>query len=438
MDTGRKGKGKHLTPDDRHRIERLLSNGLNFKAIGVALSKDPTTISKEVKRHRLLKPAKAIGHPCKRSVRCTRMNVCGKPKPCKRLCRNCEWCVRHCKDFAVWSCDRTEKPPYVCNGCQTHIHGRCHLDRYFYNSSIAQKAYKTELSIARQGADRTIEEMSAIEYLCKPLILKGQPLSHIYAHHKDEIGISMRTFYRYVSGGHIGLMNIDMRRVVRYKKRKRRYIPKPTPEAKIGHAYSDFLAFMGEHPDIRVAEADFVIGTMSEKHVLLTLMQRDLRLMLIVLLHRRTINGAIMAFDDIEAAIGTSTFEKLFPVVLTDNDSAFWGPARFESNADGVVRTRMFYCEPGRSDQKGALEKNHEYIRYIIPKGKSFSGLTEDNVRTMMNHINSTARPEFGGKSPMELALREFGQETLSKLGMSLIPPDEVCLKPELIGKARY
>jgi hypothetical protein len=53
-----------------------------------------------------------------------------------------------------------------------------------------------------------------------------------------------------------------------------------------------------------------------------------------------------------------------------------------------------------------------------------------------MNHINSIARPELGDKSPMELALREFGEETLAKLGMKLIPPDEVCLTPQLIKPA--
>jgi IS30 family transposase len=281
--------------------------------------------------------------------------------------------------------------------------------------------------------------MMAIEELCKPLILKGQPLSHIYAHHKDEISISERTFYRYVNGGHIGLMNIDMRRVVRYKKRKQGTTPKPTPEAKAGRTYDCFQKFLEENPDMRIAEMDIVEGKKSDKKKLLTIMPRDLRLMLIVLLERKTMGNAIGAIDWIGCATsgGADIFEALFPVILTDNDSAFADPTRFESDEDGVVRTQMFYCEPNRSDQKGALEKNHEYIRYIIPKGKSFEGLTKENVRDMMNHINSTARPDLGNKSPLELALREFGEETLAKLGMKLIPPDEVCLNPQLIKPAK-
>jgi IS30 family transposase len=282
--------------------------------------------------------------------------------------------------------------------------------------------------------------MAAIEELCKPLILKGQPLSHIYAHHKDDIGISMRSFYRYVNSGYIGLKNIDMRRVVRYKKRKQRISPKPTPGIKIGHTYDRFLKFLCENPDIRIAEMDIVEGKKSDKKKLLTIMQRDLNLMLIVLLETLTMDNSISAIDRIQNALGeddADVFPALFPAILTDNDSVFSDPRRFESDADGVWRTKLFYCEPNRSDQKGALEKNHQYIRFIIPKGKTFEGLTKESVRDMMNHINSTARPELGNVSPMELALREFGEKTLAKLGMKLIPPDEVCLAPQLIRPAK-
>jgi IS30 family transposase len=185
---------------------------------------------------------------------------------------------------------------------------------------------------------------------------------------------------------------------------------------------------------------DIVEGKKSDRKKLLTLMPRDLRLMLIVLLESKAMDSAISAVDWIQDALGddgADAFAALFGTVLTDNDTAFADPARFESDADGAVRTKLFYCGPNRSDQKGSLEKNHEFIRYAIPKGKTFEGLTKENVRDLMNNINSTARPDLGDKSPMELALREFGGETLAKLGMELIPPDEVCLKPQLIQPAK-
>jgi len=447
MENGNEVKWKHLTEDDRERIAHLLNEGHKFSEIGRILGKDPTTISKEVKARRYKKPGrKTPAHPCKNATTCRLRNVCpGRQGLCSRLCHGCPWCTKHCDRFAPYEreCCREKKAPYVCNGCEKHVHGQClYRDKYFYGASTAHKQYRRLLSESRQGADSTQDEMAAIEELCKPLIVKGQPLSHIYAHHKDEIGISKRSFYRYVDGGYIGLMNIDMRRVVRYKKRKRGNAPKepkPVPAAKDGHTYDCFLKFLEENPGVRISEMDIVEGKKSDRKKLLTLMPTDLRLMMVILLEGKTMDDAVEAVDGVHDVLegdGADVFSALFPAILTDNDPAFADPKRFESGAGGVARTRFFYCEPNRSDQKGALEKNHQYIRYIIPKGKTFEGLTKENVRDMMNHINSTARPDLGEVSPMELALREFGEESLAKLGMELIPPDEVCLTPQLIKPA--
>ena len=44
---------KHLSLEDRKYIERSLNNGCSFKDIARFLCKNPTTISKEVKLHRV-------------------------------------------------------------------------------------------------------------------------------------------------------------------------------------------------------------------------------------------------------------------------------------------------------------------------------------------------------------------------------------------------
>ena len=45
-------KHKHLTLSDRNDIQLGLERGETFKAIGQLILKDPTTVSKEVKRNR--------------------------------------------------------------------------------------------------------------------------------------------------------------------------------------------------------------------------------------------------------------------------------------------------------------------------------------------------------------------------------------------------
>ena len=51
------GNQKHLTLEDRNYIEQALNQNMTFKEIAKFLSKDPTTISKEIKKHRIRKEA---------------------------------------------------------------------------------------------------------------------------------------------------------------------------------------------------------------------------------------------------------------------------------------------------------------------------------------------------------------------------------------------
>ena len=49
---------------------------------------------------------------------------------------------------------------------------------------------------------------------------------------------------------------------------------------------------------------------------------------------------------------------------------------------DGESRTAIYYCNPNSSWQKGMIEKNHEYIRYVIPKGQSLDLYSQADADT--------------------------------------------------------
>jgi IS30 family transposase len=123
----------------------------------------------------------------------------------------------------------------------------------------------------------------------------------------------------------------------------------------------------------------------------------------------------------------------VFPVILTDNGGEFSNPILFETSLCGGKRTSLYYCEAGKSNQKGSLENNHEYIRYILPKGTSFEDLNDEAVLKMINNINSTIRPGLDGSTPLTPAFRILDKEVLDKLGLVLIPADDVCLNASLI-----
>ena len=86
-----------------------------------------------------------------------------------------------------------------------------------------------------------------------------------------------------------------------------------------------------------------------------------------------------------------------------------------------------------KSTDKASCEKNHEFIRYVLPKGKSLDFLTQEKVNLLFSHINSYVRLSNKNKTPYDLAVERFGNEFMEIVGIKKISPKEVFLKPGLL-----
>ena len=138
-------------------------------------------------------------------------------------------------------------------------------------------------------------------------------------------------------------------------------------------------------------------------------------------------------FDALYKLLGFENFTKILPICLADNGTEFSDHFGIEADSDGVIRSRLFYCDPSSPSQKGACENNHEFIRRIIPKSTDLGQHTQSQIDIMMDHINSYGRPELGDKSPYEMFEFYYGKEILDLLGVHKIVPNEIILKPELL-----
>ena len=205
-----------------------------------------------------------------------------------------------------------------------------------------------------------------------------------------------------------------------------------SPVKKKGHQYKEFQEVLQKTPDQRIVEMDTVEGVKGGK-LLHTFFWRENKMMLAFLIDSKEMKNTVGVLNRLEEQLGSEMFRELFPVILTDNGCEFADPMLFEIGLDGEKRTSLYYCEPRKSEQKGGLEKNHEYIRYILPKGSSFDELDQEKVLLMINHINNTTRPKLHGSTPMKRALKDFGPNVLDKLGLYVIPPDDIYLKPQLL-----
>lgn len=140
-------------------------------------------------------------------------------------------------------------------------------------------------------------------------------------------------------------------------------------------------------------------------------------------------------FNRLYELLGYERFTKIFSLCLADNGSEFSDPFGIEVDADGVIRSQLFYCDPSSPGQKGACENNHEFIRRILPKHIDLGQFSQEQISLMMDHINSYGRPELGNKSPYEMFEFYYGKELLDILGVHKIPANEIILKPDLLKK---
>ena len=434
-----KGNQKHLNLSDRINIEKGLNNNDSFATIAKVVQKDPTTISKEVRKHSKVKEYKGYANtPCEankdKHSPCMLKHVCGDLE-CDRICRQCpkQRCSDICEAYRPQQCPKLSKAPYVCNGCGKRVN--CMMEKKIYSSKYADDCYRETLSSSREGINQTPESIQKMNDILTPLIQKGQSIAHIYATHAEDLGCSKRTTYAYIDAGVFDVRNIDLRRKVKYKKRKKATNTSTKNRAyRVGHNYEDFQKRIEKDPDVSIVEMDCVEGKAEGHKVLLTFTFRRTNLMLIFLLDSQTQEEVLRVFSFLEAELGTDLFKHLFEVILTDGGSEFSDRTGMETSSDGKTqRTTVYYCDPYSFWQKGCCEKNHEYIRYVRKKGSSFDDLDQDKVTLLANHINNTKRDSLNRHSPFELSQLLLDDQLLSAMGYEYIAPDDVVLTPDLI-----
>lgn len=393
-------KHKHLTYKDRSIIQEFLTYGHSFTTIGKRIHKDRTTIAKEVKHHRFIRYSSG-----RRSVVCNKLS----------------------------------KAPYVCNGCNLLV--TCRQPKYLYDAAVADHEYRSTLSSTRSRLRLTKSQIADINEVISPLMIhKHHSVNHIYISHPELLPFSKSTFYRYVDLGLFNVKNIDLPRKVRYKVKKEYDYSRKKIDTRyrLGRQYHDFQDYIEWDPQASVVEMDTVIGTPGGKggKCFLTLLFRNFNFMLIYLLPYRRSQYVTEVFNELKKSLGDFEFSRLFEVILTDNGSEFSDPESIEfSSINGERLSYVFFCDPNASWQKGSIEKNHEYIRYVLPKGTSFAGLSQQDCYLLASHINSVPRKSLNNHSPYEAAIGFIGENNIHKFNITQIPYDDIDLTIRLLRR---
>lgn len=333
-------------------------------------------------------------------------------------------------------CNKLDKSPFVCNGCKSR--SGCRKERYTYYARKADDTYREVKSDARKGINLTPEEVYVINTILTPLIKKGQTINHLYINHPDILDFSKPSFYNYVNSGVFDFGPLDFPRIVKYKKRKKSNKRRTRKEREIliGRKYDDFVEYTGNNPDLNIVEMDTVEGSQDEPYCFLTLLWRKSKFMLIFKLESQTTDEVTRIFEYLQQTLPYEDYKNLFQVILTDNGHEFFDVNNIECiHKTGEYVTHLFFCDPHMSCQKGMIEKNHEFIRYVLPKGSSFKDLNQNDCNLIMNNINSLCRDSLNGNCPYNAMLFLCDESILKLLNCYYIKPDDVILNKNLLKK---
>lgn len=425
---------KHLDKSDRRLIERYLKDSFSIRRIADMLGVNPSTISREIKSHKIKHTPEHCD--CTNYFGCRRHKACksSNSEPCEKLCRTCSKAKTHCNAYVQEVCDRAKaNGTGVCNFCDKKYN--CRHTRYIYKAKKAQEEADLALVNCRRGRDLSEERLNRINDIVTPCVRNGQSIYHIMQSHGEQLGISESTLRRMINDCQLETKNIDLRdAVTRKRRRKRSKGYKKMTVIKEGHKYNDFLEYKEKH-EVAEVQMDCVEGKKSDAAVLLTLHFPIPHCQIALILPEHTSKGVVDGLDKIEIQLGLELFRECFPVILTDNGHEFSDLEGMERSCTvpGERRTIVFFCEPNRSDQRGAGENNHKYIRYIIPKGTSLEPYNQEDISLMMNHINSFRRKDLGGKTPYEFAHMCLPGDFFVLLGLEEIAADDVNLTQKLL-----
>jgi len=429
-------KDKHITDAERLEIEHGLRKRRSINEIAAKIGKHRSTVSREIQSRKTPSNKGAYGRLTNRCIHrksCKQIQLCEDKPDCVRRCSLCRLCNSRCQNFEEQVCEKLSKAPYVCNGCEEEQ--KCVLNKQYYLHNLAEQQYHQVLKESRSGANISEKEILAMNKLFSPLIRRGQSVHHILVNNPDIFTVNEKTIYRYIADGLLSVKNGDMPRICKLRPRRKKSIEhKVDSKCRIGRTYQNYQKFIEDSPGFNTVEIDSVLGRIGGK-VLLTLMFTNCGLMLAFIRDRNNSQSVIDIFNQLWEIAGADLFKNLFGLLLTDNGSEFSNPTALEFNDKGNRRSHLFYCDPRASYQKPHVERNHELIRQILPKGTSFDNLEQKDINKILSHVNSYSRPIHNDKAPYDLFSFIYGSQILKTLGIERIHSNNIILKPELIRK---
>lgn len=275
-----------------------------------------------------------------------------------------------------------------------------------YNPDEAHRLYRENLAAKGPGL-KIGNDRELADYLEAKMLDPEEPRSPAAALADIEIEgkefkttICVSTLYSYITKG--VFLNVTNADLPEKPKRKRKYRKvKTVKRAPRGESIEKRPAEVDTREVFGHWEMDTIYSKKkTSKKALLVLTERKTREPIIELMPDRTMNSTIKALDRIERRYGAA-FPKIFKSITVDNGGEFSDVERLERSVlrKGQKRTKVYYCHPYSSCERGSNENENRMIRRRFPKGTDFGKVTAAQVKKVENWIRNYPRKILGWKT---------------------------------------
>ena len=332
---------KHLTAHDRNKMSKMRKEGATMRQIGAALHVSAATVCRELKRG----------------------------------------------TYTYLNADYIEVTEYIPERSQKR-----------YEANLEAKGPGLKIGNHRDYAEK-LEEL-IVDYDFSPSAALHEIENHPEKYGKFGVRICRQTLYSYVGKGiFLRLTNKNLPFKGSRQKTKTKHI-RPAKSTSKGESIEKRPEKVNRREEFGHWEMDLVVSCRGGKKCLLVLTERTAPQEIIMMIPDKTRESVVQALDRLERRYG-KMFSTIFKTITVDNGGEF-------SDCEGMERsvfksrgrrTKIYYCHPYCSSERGSNEKQNQMIRRKFPKGTNFDKVSQKEVKAVEQWLNNYPRKSLGWKS---------------------------------------
>lgn len=274
------------------------------------------------------------------------------------------------------------------------------VDHWRYSADIAQQDYEYKQT-AKGCPVKLGTRWDFIQFIEMEIIdRKASPYTALQRWKKQSTWtVSLTTLYRYIDSG-LYFPRLTSKHLPEKARRiKRDYNRVRAAHHPKGTSIEKRPAEINARSTWGHWEMDTVIGHAKGKgQAALVLTERLTRYELIFKLKDKTSKSVVSTLSKLSKCCD---FPNIFKSITVDNGSEFQDCKGMER-----LKTKVYYCHPYTSSERGSNERMNRMIRRFFPKGSDFSKLKQKDFDRVKDYLNNYQRRVLGGQTPLELWLK--------------------------------